>query len=568
MNFLKRYYPELLVFGVIFGILLTCNNPDFTWINTDSDGIHYTYAAEWMYPSHHMSSPLYLILGRLFLFIPYGTVAWKMGLIGVISSVIACIFIYLVIRKYINNRWFALLGAGIYGTSVLVISQSTIVDTYAFVTTLCIGAYYFAKIGKWKLSAVMLGLCLSTHLLAILVIIPMLIAYRELRPGIKRWNFKNWIPIIIMAGFILFYLYVPITNRPPYMWQPDPKQGNFIQGYFSDTLDVVLMLVGGISIWDIPKRIIDTIGILSTGLGVAIIACVMYFVSQKKKMLRNILFWLTVLPIVLFIGNLSPQTYVYMILGLPFGIIGGMIWLYGYVNNHRRTGYTLAYCTLASVIGFGIFNANYMDIGRTLDPKLSASEFYYNEIGKVPDGQVLIPNNDWEWAAIFRYNKEFGRDIIPVCIGVLRSERYQNDLKSRGIKLVVNEKDNPGIKPINIAKSIVELNKDIGVWTSVTTDAETYESKVIPTNGDSRLIKTLANNGEVIPTWSWKPSNPYDFITGSIEVKEWGWVIYSNYNLLMMVMLACIGMVPAWILWQVIVKRKKWSLNKSKESIK
>jgi len=41
--FIKRNWVEILVFGAILAVLLVCNAPGMTWINTDSDGAHYIY---------------------------------------------------------------------------------------------------------------------------------------------------------------------------------------------------------------------------------------------------------------------------------------------------------------------------------------------------------------------------------------------------------------------------------------------------------------------------------------------------------------------------------------------
>ena len=69
-NWIKQYWAELLVFGTILVVLLIDAAPDYTWINTDCDGIHYTYAAKYMVPAHKTSAPLFLLLGRLFLWLP------------------------------------------------------------------------------------------------------------------------------------------------------------------------------------------------------------------------------------------------------------------------------------------------------------------------------------------------------------------------------------------------------------------------------------------------------------------------------------------------------------------
>ena len=70
MLFFRKYWIELLVFGIIFGVLLLCNLPGMTWINTDSDGPHYILSAKYTGVAHNTSAPLYLILGKGFVNLP------------------------------------------------------------------------------------------------------------------------------------------------------------------------------------------------------------------------------------------------------------------------------------------------------------------------------------------------------------------------------------------------------------------------------------------------------------------------------------------------------------------
>jgi hypothetical protein len=53
-----------------------------------------------------------------------------------------------------------------FGLSALVVSQSIVVNTYATITMLAAGAYYFYLTKHWKLLALMLGMGLAIHLLA------------------------------------------------------------------------------------------------------------------------------------------------------------------------------------------------------------------------------------------------------------------------------------------------------------------------------------------------------------------------------------------------------------------
>jgi hypothetical protein len=554
-EFFKKYWTELFVFGMIFTVLMIDCIPDWTWINTDCDGPHYTYSAEYMYPAHKTSAPLFLLLGNLFLRIPFGSDPWNFALLSVFATMISCIFIYLIIKEKTNNKWFGIAGSLIFGSSALVISQSIIIETYALVTMFGVLAYYFCEKKQWIWCCIMLGLGGAVHHLIGIPIIIFMIAHKEMR---------SWKSIGIMSVFLLFYLYIPITNRAPYMWQS--PNGSLASSFLVDNLSTMMMLFGGLSIWEFPKRLLDTIGIIGISFLFALIPIAIMFKQWKSK-----LFWLVVLPFVYYSVDLAPQTYVYCIPGIAFGsIIAGIglskigVNYSGKIFINLNTKVITGIIIISSIIMLGI-NCNYFDVGRTLDPNLSARKFYSEELSKIPDGDILLAQQGWEWAMVFVYNKEEGRNILPVCVGTLASKQYQNDLRSIGIKFEDPNEDLNLIQLQNfLLKSIVNNNDNI--WITMPSDPSTYGALVVGIErNESQLDQTPISIATDSPNWKWKPSNPYDIITGSIEVEEWIYIVFSNYSIASFMMMGGIGAVLFWIVWMIVVKKKKWSLRKHKE---
>lgn len=548
-GWIKNYWAELLTFGAIFGVLLLCCAPDMTWINTDSDGIHYVYSAKYLFPAHKTSAPLFLLLGNLFLKLPFGTEFWRISFMSVLVSTTSAVFVYLIIKEKLRekSKIYALIGSLVFGGSALVISQSTIVETYALVTMFGIGAYYFATKKQWLWCAVMLGAGGAVHHLIGFTIIVLFIAYK----GLRRWRYVG-----VTSAFLLFYLYIPLTtaiNQPPEMW------GNTTgQSFIVDNLSTAMMLIGGLSIWDFPKRILDTVGILGASLGLALIPTGYFLV--KKRWYKEPLLWLFVLPVIYYATNLAPQTYVYMVPAIGFGaVITG-------VGLAKMKPYW-KWAVLSCAIGLLAFNANYFDIGRTLDPELSAKKYYNEELAKVPDKQILVAQQGWEWAAIYSYNKNNQHNIQPICVGTLPSLIYQAQIRAQGINLRSYPDEPLGSRPTLIALSIIELNTD--VWTTQATAPTTYGAEIIPGKGNESVIDLSPisiTDGSMDMVWRWKPSNPYDITTGAIEVREWMWIVFSNYTVLTFTMLGIIGAVPCWVLYMVFVKKKKWNLNLKRKS--
>ena len=538
MAWLKKYLPEIIVFGLIFSVLLICVAPDITWVNTDSDGPHYVLAAKYMVPAHNTSAPLFLLTGRAFLFLPFGTDAWKMGLISVIATTLCAYVIYLIVKNKLKDnpksRLFALISALIYGGSALVISQSTIIESYAMATLFAITAYYFYSQSKYNWTSVFLGLCLAVHpLFAVITWFVLFLANKSMR---------KWKPIIITSSFVLFYLYIPVVARLTVeydMW------GNAsIGGFLGNNLTTMLMLAGNISLWDLPKRILDTIAMLGVSLGLSFIPLIYYFVKQRTW--KNSLLWLFSLPVIYFIVNLSMETYVYMMIGIAFAAIPIGIGL-------SKMNIKWAYAVGVVAVGLTLFNAHYFDIGRTLDPNLSAARYYQEELPKLDDGDILLAGG-WTWAIAYLYNKEEGRQIEPVCIDILPSEQYMQDLEDAGIKLIRTDSDRHIDKQWEVALSIAELNDN--VWLAKETNPASYEYELVLAKDNMWLIERWLNY-EKEPEWRFDVSNPYHFITGALAVEEWKFIVWTNHSVFFYIQWATAGLFIYWIGVMIYDKKKK-----------
>lgn len=559
---IKKYWPEIMVFGAIFGVLLLTNLPGLTWINTDSDGAHYLLSAKYMGVAHNTSAPLYLLLGRLFLYLPFGSEPWRMGLISVIATSIASIFIYKVVmwhllgwrinkmvRKMVRRekidsiqnyaRAYALIASLIYGGSVLVISQSTIIETYALTTCLSVIAYYCAIQGKWLKSSIAMGLTLAIHPLFFLGIwLVLFIAHKEFRT-IKYQ--------LIIWGFILFYLYVPISklySEIPPMWGNES-----VAGFFKNNFGTMWMLVGGLSLFDIPKRILDTLAILGVSMGLSLIVVCWYFI--KERTLKSKLLWLFVLPVFYFIINLSAETYVYMMPAIAFGAIATGIAL-------SKLKPVWLYSTGLVAILLLAYNANYMDIGRTLDPNLSAQSYYNNELPKLKDGDIFL-GGGWTWAIVYLYNRQEGRNIIPVCTDVLPSQEYLDIVETEGIKLTRTDSESFIDKQWLVAKSIVEQNDN--VWIAKEINPATLEYELVPGKDNMWLIDRWLGY-EKEPQIAWKPSNPYAFITGALEVSEWKFILKTEHNARLAIIWSIYG-IGFYILVERLFKRENSKKKKT-----
>ena len=570
INWIKKYWLEILVFGIVFAILMIDLNPDFTFMNKAADSIGYIYSALYLYPAYHTSAPLFLILGHFFLKLPIGTDAWRFGLLSVFATMGTCVFVYLILRNLLKNKMWAILGVFLTGTSALILSQSIIVESYPLVCLCATGAYYFAMKKKWYWVAVCLGAGCAIHLLGFIVAAVFFFGYKEYR--------KNWRALLLTVAFGLFYLYIPIRDKAaPAMWLP--KNTNAVWAVISDTYSVIKMLVGTISIWDIPKRIMDTVGILGVSVGGVLAIPIIYYLTRNKAW-KTVIFWLIVLPVVLFISELDMNTFDYTMLAVPFLIIIGILGLNMLVEKHRAdlsespvyipVSKILVICVVISAVVFAGYNLNYFDIGRTLDPHMSAAELMEVEYPKLPSNAIFMPTWGWEWEGIYLYNKEYNENIIPVSEDMLNSASYRDSLEAEGINIEVSNNSNLSVAAKLMAQSIIALNDN--VWTTVTTDPYTFGAKVVEANHDISLVslpsEALIQKNAVDPQWKIIPYNPYDVLTTKIFETQWGYVILSNKNMLLIVECGVGGWMLYWIPYRLNERRKnrKEKRNETKES--
>jgi len=580
INWIKKYWLHLIMFGVVLAVLLIDMNPAWTFMNKGADSIGYAYSAKYLFPAYHTSDPLFLLLGHVFLMLPVGSEAWRFALLSVIATMVACFFIYLIIKKLLTQRivvpsrknchviyekphnhtnlW-ALLGVLIYGTSAMVISQSTIIETYALVSMLAVGAYWFALNKKWFWTAIFLGAGCAVHMLGVIVLIIFFCAFKEYR--------KNWKALLITVSFALFYLYIPLTaGKGEAMWIP--KGANAITSVISDTLSTIKELGGTISNWDLPKRILDTIGIIGLSVGVITVIPIIYYVT-RNKFYKNVLFWLIVIPILLFMSELDMNTFDYTMVAIPFLVIVSILGLQ--MLSYKRFGKPLIITTLVVIIGLSIFNTWYFNIGGNDDPHMSANELMTVEFAKLPSNAIFMPNWGWEWESIYLYNAEHHERITPILEDDLNSPTYRTQIENAGIKLTVYTQYDESMNEKMMAQSIIAENDN--VWTTVTTDSKTFGSEVVEANHNVGLVplpdEAIIKKNDALSIYDLadyriKPYNPLDILETNLFENEWSYVIVSNKNFLLLVEAGFLGFMIIYVPYRIGERRKKM-LEKNKK---
>ncbi|NKQ35817.1 MAG: DUF2723 domain-containing protein, partial [Chloroflexi bacterium] len=101
---------------------------------------------------HPTGYPLYLLWGKLFTFLPFGSVAWRINAGTAVFALLALTILYLLLYRLTVNPVTAVLGAVVTGLTVTLWSQAIVAEVYALHALIVVLALFLlAEIGDWRL---------------------------------------------------------------------------------------------------------------------------------------------------------------------------------------------------------------------------------------------------------------------------------------------------------------------------------------------------------------------------------------------------------------------------------
>jgi len=221
----------LLLFIVCLAPYCATLAPTITWEHDGADGGDLITAAYTLGIAHPPGYPLYVLLGKLFTFLPVGEVAYRVNLMSALFAAASVALVYLTVlllhpesADTVTSMIIAAASALLLAFSHTFWSQAIIAEVYglnAFLVALMVYLVtLFRSTGKDKLLWVLsltLGLSLGNHLSAFLFLPGIL--FLILRKG--RLKPESYLG---MAGFFLLglsiYLYLPLraAQSPPINW--------------------------------------------------------------------------------------------------------------------------------------------------------------------------------------------------------------------------------------------------------------------------------------------------------------------------------------------------------------
>lgn len=424
-----RTYGTWIITAAALLFFVSLAAPFMTWVNTDSDSAIYLNSAKYLAPSHPTGAPVFNLLNAGFIQVfPFGAVAWRIALLSALASTATTGILY--------HKTKGMIAPLVFVASGLVVSQSTIIETYALVTLLMVVMWFWRKNMPVFITAGIIGL--GVHHLIGLTLLPILF---------DRWRHHESLkPALWLFLGALWYLYIPLTNRAPYedVW----LRGNGIMDYVN-YMGSQAGLTLGLAVFsqDVIIRGQDAFALLVAGFSAALIPILV-------RTRNDLLTWIAFLPFFHYLLGLPHVAFVYAMPAFAFGGImaaEGLRIIQGWSKNDYAKAVPVG-LVVGSAIVLIVFNFLAYDIGRTLDSEGTAVAFY-EELRTVENNAVVWTyHHGWELVVIKLFNRDQRKNIDYIL-------RAHND--TEGAKI-----------------AIAQAHRENRLYHTVTTDASTYATSI------------------------------------------------------------------------------------------
>ena len=209
----SQLWWSVLVFGLPFFLYLRTMAPTVYGL----DSAELTTGAYVLGIVHAPGSPLYLLLGHLFTWLPIGDVGYRLNLLSGCAAALAILFVYLILHHLTGRHLLSLAGAWFLAFSYYFWISAVAAELYALHVCFVAGLIFLTV--KWResehawqlyLLAFLFGLGLGNHLSLILMAPGF--AWLALLTRNRAWRHPRLLLIAAVCGIVgaAIYLYIPL----------------------------------------------------------------------------------------------------------------------------------------------------------------------------------------------------------------------------------------------------------------------------------------------------------------------------------------------------------------------
>lgn len=435
----RRISPWLLGL-LLFLVYLVTLAPDITWANSGSDGGDLIAAAATGGVAHPTGYPTYLILARLFQFLPIGSLAYRTNLMSALASALAAALLCDLTRRSmrLDGLQSDVLGwiTGLaYGLAPLVWSQSVITEVYAIQGLGIVLVLWILARPPGKHSDLVLGLLsgvlLGVHLTMVLLI-PAFMVSQVLRSQPTPFWRSAWLSFARqMGGFgigLLIFITLPLRalNQPAVNWGDVVTPSRFwwlVSGQiYQSNLSINIAGSLGKSLQTAGEVLLGQAGLLGLVLGIAgLIFC--------SRSVREVLVtvWMFVAPMLFFIFYRTGDSFVYLIpASISFAIWIGWGGLVAITHLSKWTGHAVGVMLVIYLLSLAAWH--WPQVNAAQDQQ--AKDFAKQAIVSLPMHAIVLVRGD---AAIFdlwymQYALRQRLDIAILAEDLLPFDWYRDNL--------------------------------------------------------------------------------------------------------------------------------------------
>ena len=241
----------LLLFGLVLGVYISGMPPSITWSNAASDSGELATAVKTLGVPHPPGYPTYVLLGRLFAFLPVGDTAFRLSIMSAVSGAAAVVATFFAARALLAvvaghrkegtpgeppfGDLAALVGALSLAFAPIFWSQAIVAEVYAlsalFVAVIALLLLSWLRdlqgptAPSWRrpvLACFLLGVGMGSHFTVAGIALPVLalVAWRIHTRRVFTWGLMGGALALGLAVFI--YLPISASGAPPVNWG-DPR---------------------------------------------------------------------------------------------------------------------------------------------------------------------------------------------------------------------------------------------------------------------------------------------------------------------------------------------------------
>ena len=361
---MAKKYAALIISLCTFADYVALSAKQYTWMFVSGDSGDWLASANaWIVPQPY-GSPLYISLCRLLGLMPNQPTTLTIVL-SCLPSAITVGLVYLIVRKLTSRVWCALtaslvlLGMGVF------LTQSTILEEYVLTIMFLTLAYFFYIGDRRKLTALCLGLGTAVHIFILpITVFWFVLEYKQLR--------LKFLAVYFLSG-ALTYLLIPLL-----MYFGDGLTFSGLWQYWAGTSGAI---VGTLSIFDAPQRLLSIAQILLMSLGLAVIP-LWYGLKKPYDTKKVVLVMIVLVSLWYHLTCLDPISWTFLCFGIPaITVLCGL----GLSKLSLKHTCAVAACALVLIIVNGVFlNANIL----TNEEPLAVT--YYQELYSLPNGSAIV----------------------------------------------------------------------------------------------------------------------------------------------------------------------------------